>query len=102
MSSAQGTDVAIEDAMTFQVPGDEEEKEHGSGCPVKNAEGKGAGKAEVAAKSLRFGFIKERSAYECNGSGESQPFERVRDSLLQLARWNEKGSMEDGVKREDA
>jgi hypothetical protein len=72
--------VAVEDAVGFEVPGGDEEKEHDAGCPVEDLHGEGGGEGWVG---FRRGLAKEQAADDADACRESEETEGVDDSVVQ-------------------
>jgi hypothetical protein len=71
---------AVEDAVGFEIPGEDEEKEHDAGRPVEELQREGGGEGRVRPGRC---LAKEQGADKADSGGESEQEERVEDSVLE-------------------
>jgi hypothetical protein len=98
---------AVEDAVSFEIPGEDEEQEHYAGRPVEELQREGGGEGGMG---LGLCFAKEQAADEADAGGESEEEERIEDSVLEsvvreeefAAADGEEGGVEQGAEGEEA
>ena len=103
-------DVSVEDAVGFEIPGEQEEDGHDSGRPAKELHGEGFGDAQAEissrcasiARFLESSVEKSQTAYEGDSGGDQEHSERVVEALPHVGFRAEKCRMEDGQQGDHA
>ncbi len=94
--------IAIENAVGFQIQGNEKENHHGGRGPAEHLNGERSDKPRAAEAWPGRSFAKNQSAHQTNRSGQSQQSERVVDLLIQFTGWIQECGVEHGIQRKDA
>jgi hypothetical protein len=92
----------VENALAFQVPGDQEENEHGGGSPAEHLHRKCSREPRAAGACALPSIAKNQATHQGNSSCQRQKHEGVPNSLMDIAEWSQESSIEQGIQRENA
>jgi hypothetical protein len=108
-------DFAVEDGVGLEIPGEDEEDDHGGGGPTEETDGEGGGERGAVRRGVPFGGVssllarlrgrlgvaEEEAGGEGDAGGGKEKGERVQDAVFEGGGGDEEGRVEDSVERQD-